>query len=251
MTVHLIIYLFIFFNIIYILSLLKKDYSIVDIFWSLGFILVTIISQAHLKRMDFRSIILCAMVLLWAIRLSYFLYCRKRGKGEDFRYHNMRKKWGEWANLKAYFLIFILQGALLLIVSSPVPLILSKSNSPLKESDILAVLIFTIGFCIESIADYQMMKFKRENQQGILTDGFWKFSRHPNYFGEFMVWWGIFFLSMADGPIFYSLIGPALLTFLLLKVSGIPLLEEKYKNNPEYLSYKKKTNAFFPWIPKD
>jgi steroid 5-alpha reductase family enzyme len=252
LTTHLIT-IFIFFTLIYIVALIKKDFSIVDITWGIGFLIVMVIGQIYLKKTDTRSIILSLMVLVWALRLSIYLFIRSKGRDEDFRYKKMRTTWGEWANIRAYFQIFILQGIILLIISSPIIFILENSNSPLKESDFFGIIIFFIGLFFESIADYQVMKFKSNpaNKGEILMEGLWKYSRHPNYFGEFLIWWGIFFLSMADGPVFYSLIGPLVLTFLLMKVSGVPMLEEKYKGNAEYLSYQKRTNAFFPWFPKN
>lgn len=253
MLVSHLISVLVFFTLIYIWSLVKKDYSIIDIAWGMGFLIVLVVGQIYLKKTDARSIILSLMVLFWALRLSIYLYIRSKGRSEDFRYLKMREKWGKWANIRAYFQVFILQGIILLIVSSPIILILEKSVSPLKESDLFAITIFLIGMGFESLADFQVMKFKSNpvNKGEILMEGLWKYSRHPNYFGEFLIWWGIFFLSMADGPIFFCLIGPSVLTFLLLKVSGVPMLEKKYSGNAEYASYKKRTNAFFPWIPKN
>jgi steroid 5-alpha reductase family enzyme len=243
----------VFFSLIYILALIKKDYSIVDITWGIGFLVVLVVGQIYLKKTDPRSIILSLMVLIWALRLSIYLFIRSKGRGEDFRYQKMRTSWGKWANLRAYFQIFILQGIILLIVSSPIILILENSYSPIKESDLFAIVVFIIGLAFESVADFQVMNFKKnpQNKGDILMEGLWKYSRHPNYFGEFLIWWGIFFLSMADGPVFYSLIGPSVITFLLIKVSGVPLLEAKYKGNAEYLSYQKRTNTFFPWFPRN
>lgn len=253
MLTTLLISVFIFFTLIYIVALIKKDFSIVDITWGIGFLVVLVVGQIFLKKTDSRSIILSLMVLIWALRLSTYLFLRSKGRGEDFRYKIMRTNWGEWANIRAYFQVFILQGIILLIVSSPLILILTNSISPLKESDFFGITIFLIGLGFETMADYQVMKFKSSpaNKGEILMEGLWKYSRHPNYFGEFLIWWGIFFLSMADGPVFYSLIGPLVLTFLLMKVSGVPMLEKKYKGNAEYLSYQKKTNGFFPWFPKN
>ncbi len=249
----LLIATFIFFNIIFLLSLFKKDYSIIDIAWGIGFLIVLTISQMYFQKTDTRSIILTLMILIWGTRLSYHIYLRSLGRGEDFRYAEMRKKWEKWANLTAYFKIFILQWLILLIVSSPIPLILKNSVSPIKESDFLGIIIFLIGFGFEAVADYQVLKFKNDpqNKGEILMEGLWKYSRHPNYFGETLIWWGILFLSMADGPLFYSIVGPVLITFLLYKVSGVPMLEKKYKDNAFYAAYKKRTNAFIPWFPKD
>lgn len=247
------LFVLIFFNLIYFIAVFYKDFSIVDIAWGLGFILVLVIDLARLAPNDTRSIILALMVIIWGIRLGIYLFFRNIGKGEDFRYQNMRRGWGDKANLKAYFYVFLMQAVLLIIISSPITLILKNSKSPLEWSDFLGIVLYLVGMFFESVADWQVYRFKThpQNKDKLFTEGLYKYSRHPNYFGEFLIWWGVFCFSIADGPILLSLIGPITISFLLLKVSGIPLLEKKRKENPEYQSWKGKTNAFIPWPPKN
>ena len=246
------IFVLIFFNLIYFLAIMEKDFSIVDVAWGMGFILVLVIALSRIAPNDIRSSILAMMVLIWGLRLSVFLFFRNKGKGEDYRYQNMRNRWGKKANLKAYFYIFLMQAVLLLIISSPIILIMKNSISPLAWSDFLGIAIFIFGMVFETVADWQVYRFKTHPQNAgkLFTRGLYKYSRHPNYFGEFLVWWGVFCLSIADGPILLCLIGPVTISFLLLKVSSIPLLEKKRKENPEYQAWRDKTSAFIPLPPK-
>lgn len=246
------LYVLIFFHLVYFLAIGFKDFSIVDIAWGLGFILILVIGHSRLAPNDTRSIILSLMVIIWGLRLSLYLFFRNIGKGEDYRYQDVRGRWGKKANLKAYFYIFLMQAVLLIIISSPIILILKNSASPLSWSDFLGIGVFLIGMFFETVADWQVYRFKShpQNKGKLFTGGLYKYSRHPNYFGEFLIWWGIFCLSIADGPIGLCLIGPITISFFLLKVSGIPLLEKKRKENPDYKIWSEKTSAFIPWPPR-
>jgi len=246
------IFVLIFFHLVYILAVLEKDFGIIDVAWGLGFILVLVIGISRIGSNDTRSFILTLMVLMWGLRLSIHLFFRGRKKDEDYRYQSMRKKWGDKANLKAYFYIFLSQAFLLIIISSPILFILQSSASPLTWSDYLGIGIYLIGMYFETIADWQVYLFKThpQNQEKLFTGGLYKYSRHPNYFGECLVWWGVFLLSIADGPILLCLIGPITISFFLMKVSGIPLIEKKRKKNPDYEAWRERTSAFIPWPPK-
>jgi steroid 5-alpha reductase family enzyme len=189
----------------------------------------------------------------WGIRLAAHVASRTRGKPEDFRYAEMRRRWGKRAPLFSYTHVFILQGVLLLIVAYPIVLIHAHPSVPIGITDMLGVLVWCGGFAMEAAADAQLSRFARfrkSPENPILTDGLWRFSRHPNYFGEAVLWWGIFLLTVRVPWGWTGVISPLLIGFLLRFVSGVPLLEKKYADNPWFREYAKRTSVFVPWFPK-
>jgi len=194
------------------------------------------------KQTGLQATIILAMIMIWGLRLGIYLSKRNLGKPEDFRYQNFRKGWGNWPNLNAYFRVFILQMLLMMIVSLPSYYSMSNSNQ-MSWYNWLGVVIWTFGFIWESWADASLAHFKK-HQKGVCKAGPWKYSRHPNYFGEMILWWGIYMATL-PGP-WWGVFGPLTIHFMLLKVSGVPMLEEKYKNNPEYLKYIQETDALIP-----
>lgn len=247
---------FIFFNIVYIIAVLKKDFSVIDIAWGLSFLLVFFVGHHESTiELSTRGQLLAALVFLWAIRLSFYIFFRKKNMpGEDYRYAEWRSEWGEKANLIAYFKVFLLQAILSIIVASP--LFLFHQYFEIKPFgtllDYLGLTLWLVGFFFESVGDWQKHVFKSDSQNKglVYRKGLWKYSRHPNYFGEALLWWGVFFIIINNVPYYYALIGPFILTFLLLKVSGVALLEKQYNSNPLYDEYKLTTNAFIPWFPR-
>ncbi len=234
--------------------------SVIDTAWGLGFIVIAFatifhrIIQGYEHIIDMRGIVILLLVFVWGSRLALYLHKRNKKAGEDFRYQTFRKEWGEKTNIISYFKVFMLQMVLLFIVALPVSLpLLTLNNSPLGLMSWLGIGIWCIGFSIEYMADQQLKNFKAKGQKGIIKTGLWRYSRHPNYFGEALLWWGMCFLSWEIGQHIFiaTLIGPALLTLFLIKISGVPMLEEKYKDNPEYQEYKKRTSAFIPLPPKN
>jgi len=252
----IILSVFIFFNIFYIISLIKKDFSIVDIAWGLSFLLIFLSAgQSLTGEWSDRQKLIGLLVFIWSMRLSGYIFLRSlKLKKEDYRYAQFRKDWGKNANITAYFRVFILQGFLALIIGSPLILIHSyDSNTAFGTGwDFLGLSLWIIGFLFEAIGDYQKNIFKKnpKNKGKILTTGLWKYTRHPNYFGDALLWWGLFFLVINDVPFWFAFWGPAIMNFFLLKVSGVALLEKKYEDNDEFSSYKKKTNAFIPWFER-
>ncbi len=220
--------------------------SIIDGFWSLGFVAM---AWSQLVGAGRHSQVIALVVGLWGIRLSAFLLMRNWGQPEDYRYAAWRKDWGERTPAISYFKVFWLQYVLMLVVGIP---LWGRGGGgdfdPLQFKNILAIALFILGFCWESVADYQKWSFKKvaEQRHKVCRVGLWRFSRHPNYFGEMTLWYGIGLLSMASWSEWYLLLGPACLHFLLVKVSGIPLIEAKQKNNPEYLAYMHSTPALLP-----
>ncbi|OHE45357.1 MAG: steroid 5-alpha reductase, partial [Tenericutes bacterium RIFOXYA12_FULL_35_10] len=203
------------------------------------------------------QIVITALVLLWGFRLFFYIGLRNWSKPEDFRYVNMRKNWGKHVHLKAYFIVFMLQMTFLLIVSLPIQLSAYVDVAIDLTGYIIigvGVLLWIIGFIFEAVGDQQLKTFKSnpENKGKIMQSGLWKYTRHPNYFGEAVMWWAVWIVSMStlSWMNVIGIIGPIFITYLLLFVSGVPLLEKKYKNNEAFQAYAKKTSIFFPLPPK-
>jgi len=234
-------------HLFFAVAVVKKNLSVIDTAWGLGFILMGLIGSFLGQWASSRELVVLGMVALWGIRLSLFIHSRNSGKGEDFRYANWRKDWGKNTNVIAYFKVYWLQIFLMIIVGLPLFAAHESTDSQLNWINILGIVIWTIGLTWESVADYQKNIFKSipGNHNKVFQGGVWAFSRHPNYFGEAFLWWGIALVSL-DGNNSWALIGPAFLTFLLWKVSGVPLVEQRHANNPEYQAYKARTPVLIP-----
>jgi steroid 5-alpha reductase family enzyme len=249
LLLNIAIVIWLFMTIVFLIALIKKDNSIVDVFWGMGFIVIAAYSLIRSGSLNPETFLLNLMVLLWGIRLSIHIYLRNKGKGEDFRYKAWRDTW-KFFVLRSYFQVFILQGIFMMIVSSPVYFVNHYSNGILHINNYIGIILFLVGFCFETLGDYQLILFKKDpdHKGKIITTGLWSISRHPNYFGEALVWWGIglFALSYYQGWI--MLVSPVIITFLLRFVSGVPMLEKKYQNHPDWKEYKQKTAPFVPFV---
>lgn len=236
----------------FILAQIRKDNSIVDVAWGMGFVLVAWFSFLFFSEMYFRNILVSVLVTLWGLRLAFFILIRKKGKGEDFRYRAFREKWVRHFYLKSFFYIFWFQGVLLTVVSLPVITINLSADSPAAWSDYLGACLFLAGFLFETTADHQMRIFKRnpENKGKLMIRGLWKYSRHPNYFGEVVLWWGIYLISLSVEDGWKSIPGPVLISVLIIFFSGIPLLEKKYASRRDFQEYRQKTSVFVPWFQR-
>jgi steroid 5-alpha reductase family enzyme len=236
-------------TMVFVLALIRRDNSIVDIFWGIGFVLITLYSLIQNPEIEMRKIIVTLLVMIWGIRLSVHIYLRNHGRGEDFRYRQWRETWNYFV-LRSYFQIFILQGFLMVVIASPVYYINYHSDELLGFTDTLGLILFGIGFLTETIADYQLVAFKKDahNQGKIITTGLWKYSRHPNYFGEALLWWGIGLYAVAVSGGWVTLVGPLTITLLLRFVSGVPMLEKKYAGRADWEAYKKVTAPFVPFV---
>jgi steroid 5-alpha reductase family enzyme len=243
---------FLYMAIIFTIAQIKKDNSIVDIAWGPGFILVSILTFLMSQKFMFRQILVLALVVLWGTRLALHITVRKRGRGEDFRYAQWRRDWRKWFFLRSLFQIFMLQGIMLMVIAYPIILINHSSRGGIIILDIIGALVWLTGFSFEAIGDYQLLKFKRhpENKGKIITQGLWKYTRHPNYFGETLIWWGIFLIALSVRNGWTAVLSPLLITFLLLRVSGITMLEKKYTGNKYFEEYARNTSPFIPWFPK-
>ena len=246
------IFIFFFMSSIFLLAWIKKDNSLVDIAWGIGFIVVAISTFFLEAGSDPRHILVTALIVLWGTRLATHIAIRNKGRGEDFRYAQWRKNWGKGFLIRSFFQIYMLQGFLLLIIAYPVMLINHSKEAGIVFLDVLGLIIWLIGFLFEALGDYQLSKFKQktENKGKIMAQGLWKYTRHPNYFGEIVMWWGIFLMALSVKSGWTAVVSPLLITFLLLRVSGITMLEKKYVGNKEFEEYARRTSAFFPWFPK-
>ena len=246
------IIVFIHMTLVFLLALLKKNNGIVDIAWGLGFILVGTGVFAIYGHGQPRQWLALALLMTWGGRLALHIFRRNRGRAEDFRYAAWRRAWGKYFVIRSFFQIFMLQGVLLLLVIAPVLLIVGQEQPPLNLLDGLGVLLWLTGFSLETSGDRQLAAFIGDpaNRGKLMTGGVWRYTRHPNYFGEAALWWGMGILALSAPRGWLGLIGPMVITGLLLFVSGVPLLEKKYAGRPDWEEYKRRTAKFFPWFPK-
>lgn len=243
-----------FMTLLWIWSIIIRDVSVVDIFWGFSFVLLNVFYILMSGDINPRKILILVLVSVWGLRLTIYLYFRNRGKGEDFRYREFRRKYGPerywWFS---YFQTFLLQGAFVLIVSLPLyGISTSEDAGNLNILDFAGILLWLIGFAFEAGGDYQLSKFKSDpgNKGKVLNRGFWRYTRHPNYFGDSVIWWGFATIGVAAGA-YWHIIGAAVMTYLLVRVSGVSMLEKTLKESkPEYREYIQTTNSFFPWFPR-
>lgn len=245
-TVSLVV--FCYMSFVFILALLLKDNSIVDIFWGLGFILITAFSLWNTDDIDPKKIVVSFLVLIWGLRLTVHIFLRNRGRGEDFRYAAWRRNW-KFFVLRSFFQIFMLQGFFMVLIAWPVIHIDQGNSIDFGIIDIAGLLIFLTGFYFEAMGDYQLLRFREDplNAGQIITTGLWKYTRHPNYFGEAFLWWGIWLMALPVVDGIYTVLSPITITLLLRYVSGVPMLEKKYEGRADWEEYKRRTPVFVPF----
>jgi len=236
----------------FIISIIKKRNDIADIAWGLGFILISW-SGLYLAHTSLRGLLVNLLVTIWGMRLAWHIYKRNLKKHEDYRYAAWRKEWGKMFFLRSYFQVYLLQGLFLYLIIQPVILIHYNVSSNLEIFDLIGLVVWIIGFYFESTGDAQLKIFisNPANKGKLMETGLWKYSRHPNYFGEVTQWWGIFIVALSIPLGFITIIGPLTITILILFVSGIPLLEKKYAGRKDFEAYKKRTSIFIPLPPKN
>lgn len=237
---------------VFILALILKDNSLVDVAWGPEFVLVAVISLIRNPLFAPRQSLVIALVVIWGMRLAVHILIRRKGHGEDFRYAKWRRDWGRAFVVRSYVQIFLLQGVFLMIIVSPIILVNASPATRLGAWDGLGILVWVTGFVFEVVGDAQLELFKGggRNKGRIMTSGLWRYTRHPNYFGEAAMWWGISFIALSLPKGWMGLVSPGLITFLLVKVSGVPLLERKYAGDPGFAAYARRTSAFIPWFPR-
>lgn len=230
------IIIWVYMTLWYVVSLLKKRNDIADIAWGLGFILVTIF--AFIFNLSLKLSISLILISIWGLRLARHIYIRNKNKKEDYRYKQFKSS--------PYLKVFLTQGLFMWLICWPILM----SEKTFYWFNFVGILVWIIGFYFEAIADKQLKEFisNPKNKGKIMQKGLWAYSRHPNYFGEVMLWWGIWLVNFGNN--WWSVIGPATISFLILEVSGVPLLEKRYEGNQEFEDYKKKVSIFIPWRRK-
>jgi steroid 5-alpha reductase family enzyme len=230
----------------WLLSLCMRDVSIVDSIWSLMFLAAAIFYAANTP-LDGRSWLVLTLVAIWALRLAIHLTWRNWGEPEDRRYREIREKYSPYFAIKSLFIIFVFQAVLASIVALPILPAISQPAA-LGLFDAFGLLLWLLGMGFEVVGDWQLARFKAnpDNQGKVMQSGLWRYTRHPNYFGEWCIWWGFYLFAIPAGG-WWTIISPLLMTFLLLRFSGVSLLEKDIKERrPAYRDYIQRTNAFFP-----
>ncbi|MEW6127333.1 MAG: DUF1295 domain-containing protein [Acidobacteriota bacterium] len=240
--------------VLWLVSLMVKDASIVDSFWGVGFAAIGWVSFFLTDGAAPRKFLITSLVTIWGLRLGLHIFSRNHGKGEDYRYRAMRKQWGDKFPLVSLITVFGLQGLLMWFISMPVQ-IAQTSATPANFIlfDYLGIGVWLIGFFFEAVGDFQLRQFKGNpaNKGKVMDVGLWRYTRHPNYFGDATLWWGYFLIACAVPMGYLTFFSPLLMTFFLMKVSGVALLEKSLKKSkPGYLEYVARTSSFFPLPPK-
>jgi steroid 5-alpha reductase family enzyme len=243
-----------FATVLWLVSLVLRDSSIVDSFWGIGFVAIAlIVAAAAPGNLAPRAWLLGVLVAVWGLRLSHYIFWRNKGRGEDYRYRKWRDEARDAWWWRSYFKVFLLQGVVMWIVAAPVVAVISAGAQPaLGWVDALGAAVWAIGFCFEAGGDWQLARFRADpaNKGRVFTRGVWRYTRHPNYFGDASIWWGHFLVAAASGA-WWTVFSPMLMTYLLVRVSGVSLLESALRDSkPGYREYIETTSAFFPLPPR-
>lgn len=239
-------------NFAYLLSRFTKRNDHMDILWGPGFAVIAVFNYLrYTEGLNFAKLLFTLLILAWAARLAIHIFTKNQNKAEDFRYAKWREDWGKTEWWRSYFQIYLLQGFFMYLIALGIIAFLSSNNSNLTLNNLLYLLLAApaiIGLCIESMADYQKSVFKKEYPKGLMKSGLWAYSRHPNYFGEAVFWWGIAIFSFLNSPFYFGLISAICISWLLRYVSGVPMLEKAKEGNKEYDAYKESTPIFIPFL---
>lgn len=239
---------------VWLVSLPLRDVSIVDLVWGSGFVVIGWSTFVATGGPTLQKWIIVTLTSVWGLRLSGYLAWRNLGKPEDFRYRTMRERHGDSFPVRSLVTVFGLQGVIMWVVSLPVQTgQLSANQARIGIVALVGVALWTVGFVFETVGDFQLARFKSnpDNHGRVMDQGLWRYTRHPNYFGDFLVWWGIYLVSFGQGLAWWSAVGPAVMSVFLLRVSGVTLLESSLRGRKKgYEEYVQRTNAFFPFPPK-
>lgn len=229
-----------------VVAILKKRNDVADVAWGLGFVIV-VWTAWILGGQRIEVIIINLLVTMWGGRLAWHIYRRNKGKTEDYRYANWRKEWGKYFFIRTYLQVFVLQGLFLCLISLPV---IAINRAGVGGLWWLGIIVWLIGFYFEAVGDWQLKQFISDpgNNGKIMDQGLWRYSRHPNYFGEMTMWWGLWLAGLWTN--WWTIIGPLTITILLRYVSGVPLLEKKFEGRRDWEEYKKKTSVLIPLPPR-
>ncbi len=238
---------------VWAVSVRLRDASIIDAFWSLGFVIIAWVAYFQGEGGTAPQRVLLALVTLWGVRLAVYIAWRNHGHDEDRRYQAMRAARGPAFWWQSLFRVFYLQGALMLFIAAPLVVGLGASRTGWQWTDFVGLGLWLIGFVLEAVGDAQLARFKRRSDTSgkVLDQGLWRYTRHPNYFGAAVLWWGYFAFALATPWGIWTLPAPVLMLVLLLRVSGVALLEKDIaERRPAYRDYIERTNAFVPWFPR-
>lgn len=240
--------LFLYMNLWFVVSLIKRRNDVADVAWGLGFVLLAWSSFFIAGHSTAVGFVVSLLVCVWGLRLALHIHIRNRGRAEDYRYLEWRSAWGKWFYVRSYAQVYLLQGFFLFLIAIPVFVINASPNISFGLFGMGGLLLWAVGFYFEAMGDWQLSRFIKNpaNKGKLMTSGLWAYTRHPNYFGEVTQWWGIWLIGLLCPLGLFAVIGPITITFLILKVSGIPMLEKKMVNHPEFEAYKNRTSMFFP-----
>jgi steroid 5-alpha reductase family enzyme len=241
-------------SLLWVASLRLRDTSIVDLFWGPMFVVIAGVGYLQGGGLPARKAMVLGFVAVWGLRLAVHLAVRSRGRGEDYRYREMRAKYGSRWWIVSLPYVFLLQATLAWVVALPVQAAVRRGgDAPLSALDLAGALLFVLGFVMEAAADRALARFRSrpENRDRVLDRGLFRYTRHPNYFGDAVVWWGLGLIGVAAG-VPWAVVGSAVMTLLLMRVSGVTLLERTIgERRPGYAEYRRTTNAFFPGPPRN
>jgi steroid 5-alpha reductase family enzyme len=235
----------------WLVSVARRDVSIVDSLWSLMFLAAGMVYAVATPGYTTRAAVVLGLLAIWALRLSAYITWRNHGQGEDHRYQAIRRNNEPNFAFKSLYIVFGFQAVLAWIISLPLATAIQGDTS-IGPLDVAGIALWLVGMFFEVVGDHQLAHFKTnpDNKGRVLDTGLWRYTRHPNYFGEFCIWWGFFLLAASAGA-WWSVVSPLLMSFLLLKFSGVALLEKDIaERRPEYRNYVLRTNAFFPGPPR-
>lgn len=237
--------------LLWVASIFRRDVSLVDAFWGAGFVIVAWIAWSLHGPATPRATLLVALVTLWGLRLSLYLLWRRLGQPEDRRYAALREATGASFWWRSLLTVFLFQGLILWFVSWPIQFGIAGAGSELGFVDALGIVLYAIGFTFETIGDWQLARFKSnpQNRGQVFDRGLWRYTRHPNYFGDFCVWWGLYCIVCAAGG-WWTILSPLVMSFLLIRISGVVLLERTMGDRTGYRAYQRRTSSFVPWPPK-
>lgn len=241
-------------TLVWLVSLALRDAGVMDVAWGPGFVLAAGTAAVAGGVQSVRGGLVLALTAVWAFRLAGYIFVRNRGRGEDPRYARWRREAGPAFWWRSYFKVFLLQGVVLVVVALPLLVaVTAPEPTTLTPFDLAGIGLWLAGFLFEAVADAQLRRFKRrpENRGKVMTTGLWRYTRHPNYFGEAVLWWGFGLMACSVSGGWVTLAGPALMTWLLVRVSGVAMLErDLMARRPGYADYVRTTNAFFPGRPR-
>ena len=235
----------------WVVSVIKRNVAFVDSLWPLFFLIAAVTFALSVDLPGARGMLVTALVVIWSLRLSLHITVRNWGEPEDYRYQSIRANNEPGFAFKSLYIVFGLQGLLAWFIALPLLPAITQPGG-IGPLELIAIALWIIGFCFEAVGDYQLARFKRDpaNKGRVMDSGLWRYTRHPNYFGDFCVWWSYYLFALAAGG-WWSILSPLLMSFLLLRVSGVAMLERTItERRPDYAAYVQRTNAFIPGSPR-